>query len=141
MPVAVIRSEVQESLSRRRLSRLQDANRRSDRRAERARRLAELSTPVEQKQAPPPAQPAPAQPEPIPFPFETIPSDSMDFGTPEASLCGICGRPEEGNWDGDELQEVIMCSECARAGWNYDERIDCYVRLGLTPYLKHKLSH
>lgn len=50
--------------------------------------------------------------------------DDMDFGTPEHSLCGICGKDEEGNWKIYELTnnfiliEDIICDEC-RKEWVY----------------------
>ena len=148
-------AEVKDGLNRIRLARLQHESGQADRRAQRAalrvdlraRRAArnaerairralrrgEPSIPVvEQKQAP---VPAPAQPAPTPAPGPApIPFSSMDFGDCDDSLCGICGRHEPGVWDGDELQEDIICRECAAAGWNYDEGTDCYVCLGPTKH-------
>lgn len=54
---------------------------------------------------------------------------SMDFGTAEQPLCGICGDDVPDCWvvnkDGDLCEDVI-CDKCDKV-WRYDENEDAYI--------------
>ena len=112
-------ADVQEALGRKRIY-----HQSLEQKLEQKRRAREVRRQNEAKAA--------TAPNPAPIPWS-----SMDFGDCDDSLCGICGRPEPGVWDGDELQEDIICNQCAAARWNYDEGTDCYVCLGPTHGTHH----
>ena len=55
---------------------------------------------------------------------------TMDFGTLENPLCGICGcREETGRYNKDGvLREDVICVDCEDC-WEYSEDDDCYKKI------------
>jgi hypothetical protein len=58
----------------------------------------------------------------------------MDFGNSKNSSCGICRKPEEGFWKGDELVADIICDVCS-ADWVYDDEQNEYIRKAKVNFL------
>ena len=52
---------------------------------------------------------------------------SMDFGTFERPLCGICGLQGDGFFKNGVLQEDVICDECSEK-WVYEAEEHCYKR-------------
>lgn len=53
--------------------------------------------------------------------------EDLDFGTEEASTCGICRVPATGYWKNGELVEDIICEGCS-AIYEFDGEQGGYVR-------------